>query len=247
MPRCAAIIPCLNEAAHIVTVVARLREFVCTVLVVDDGSRDATSRLAQDAGAKVLRHDRTRGKGAALLTGWSHAARLGFERVLTMDGDGQHSPEDVPKILQCAELSGADLVVGNRMLNPGSMPPLRRWVNRWMSRRISALAEQPLPDSQCGFRLMNLRALAEMPVSAEHFEIESDVLLAFARAGRRIEFVPIQVIYSAEQSKIHPLRDAARWIRWWWRARKFVTASRPVSALALSALRRINESRRAEL
>ena len=104
------------------------------------------------------------------------------------------------------------------------MPRLRRFVNRWMSARISKLAERPLPDSQCGFRLINLDALARMTIATAHFEIESEVLLMFARAGREIQFVPIQVIYKREQSKIHPWRDSVRWFRWWRqtrRARKF--------------------------
>jgi hypothetical protein len=78
----------------------------------------------------------------------------------------------------------------------------------------------PLPDSQCGFRLMNLQTWASLPVNAAHFEIESDLLLAFARSECPIEFVPIEVIYKSEQSKIHPVRDTVRWFRWWWRARQ---------------------------
>jgi hypothetical protein len=87
-----------------------------------------------------------------------------------------------------------------------------------MSRRISRSVGRRLPDTQCGFRLINLEALDKLPVSTTHFEIESEVLLAFARAGRRIEFVPIQVIYKSEQSKIHPLIDTIRWFKWWKRA-----------------------------
>jgi hypothetical protein len=86
-----------------------------------------------------------------------------------------------------------------------------------MSRRLSQAARRWLPDSQCGFRLLRLDALAGLPISAEHFEIESDVLLAFVRAGFRVEFVPVRAIYKRELSKIHPWRDAARWFGWWWR------------------------------
>lgn len=92
-----------------------------------------------------------------------------------------------------------------------------------MSKRISKAAGQPLPDSQCGFRLIFLEALATVPISARCFEIESDVLLGFARAGYRIEFVPIQVIYKAERSKIHPWSDTVRWFQWWWRVPKAKT------------------------
>lgn len=217
---CAVVIPCLNEAAGIGPLVAEVRHHVPSVFLVDDGSTDDTGWLAERAGAKVLRHARPLGKGAALQTGWRRAREHGFKWGLTMDGDGQHSPADIPSFLNRAEQTSADLVVGNRMHAAEKMPRLRRFVNRWMSARISKLAEQPLPDSQCGFRLINLGALAVAPIATTHFEIESEVLLMFALAGCKIEFVPIQVIYQSERSKIHPLRDTVRWFRWWHQTRR---------------------------
>lgn len=214
---CAAVIPCLNEAAAIGDVVRRVRQYLPVVFVVDDGSQDNTGELAAAAGAKVLRCSAPLGKGAALRTGWGHARERGFDWALSIDGDGQHAAEDIPAFLEAAERTGAKLVVGNRMGDPKEMPWLRKRVNRWMSRRISALAGAALPDTQCGYRLMDLNTWAELPVKANHFEIESAVLLAFAANGWRIEFVPIQVIYKSEQSKIHPIRDTFRWFRWWWR------------------------------
>ena len=215
--KCAVIIPCRNEAASIAPLVEGVRKIVPKIFVVDDGSADSTSRAAERGGAVVLRHEKSRGKGAALQTGWNHARQLGFKWALTMDGDGQHAPEDIPKFFARAEKTSADLVVGNRMDDAEKMPRVRRFVNRWMSKKISRLARQNFPDSQCGFRLISLDALAATPVHAAHFEIESEVLLLFALAGRKIEFVPIQVIYKTERSKIHPLRDTLRWFGWWQR------------------------------
>ena len=139
---------------------------------------------------------------------------------MTLDGDGQHSAEDISSFLRCAEQSAAALVIGNRMNATAEMPWLRRVVNRWMSRRISQAAGQLLPDSQCGFRLMNLETWSSLPINASRFEIESEVLLAFVAAGHAVEFVPIRVLYKTEQSKIHPLWDTIRWFRWWKRARR---------------------------
>lgn len=218
--RCAAVVPCLNEALAVSDVVRGVRKYLPTVLVIDDGSQDGTGALARDNGAHVLRHNAPQGKGAALQSGWKYLRAQGFEWALTMDGDGQHSPEEVPAFLDCAARTGARLVVGNRMENPSGMPWLRRAVNRWMSRRISKIAGLPLPDSQCGFRLMNLETWSQLPVSATGFEIESDVLLAFAAYGASIQFIPIRVIYKTEQSKIHPVHDTIRWFRWWSRARR---------------------------
>jgi len=218
--RCAAVIPCLNEARNIAEVVASTREFVPTVLVVDDGSQDDTAEIARRSGAEIIRHAVPQGKGAALQAGWRRALERGFDWALALDGDGQHAAADIPKFFDAAERLGAKLVVGNRMKNPEGMPRVRRWVNRWMSKRISAMAGTSLPDSQCGFRLMNLPAWNQLAVKAVHFEIESDVLLAFARSGCPIEFVPIRVIYKGERSKIHPVRDTVRWMRWWRRAQR---------------------------
>jgi glycosyltransferase involved in cell wall biosynthesis len=212
--QCAAVIPCLNEAAAIESLVRQVRALLPGVIVVDDGSTDSTDQLATRAGAEVLRHEITQGKGAALLAGWKRARERGFDWAMTLDGDGQHSPDDIPTYLRCAGQTGAALVVGNRMGDVGHMPWLRRQVNRWMSRRLSRLAGRELPDSQCGFRLVDLRAWSKLDLLTRHFEIESEVLLAFVEAGYPVEFVPIRAIYKSAQSKIHPWRDTVRWFRW---------------------------------
>src|ERR1051325_6079066 len=173
---CAAIIPCLNEQAAIGAVVSAVRKHLPTVFVIVDGSADKTGGVAERAGACVLRHPTPRGKGAALNTGWHHAREQGFNWTLTLDGDGQHAAEDIPAFLNCAERTGAELVSGNRMSDSKNMPWLRRQTNRWMSRRISKFAGRTLPDTQCGFRLMNLNAWSKVNLASAHFEIESEVL-----------------------------------------------------------------------
>lgn len=211
---CGAVIPCLNEAATVLEVVSGVQRHVATVLVVDDGSSDATGNLAKEGGALLLRHPSTLGKGAALRTGLRHLAEQGMRWALTVDGDGQHAPVDIPAFFECAQRTGAALVIGNRMEQAGRMPFTRRVVNQWMSARLSKLAGTPLPDSQCGFRLLDLKAWASLPIETAHFEIESEVVFAFVRAGYGVEFVPIQVIYKNERSKIHPLWDTFRWLKW---------------------------------
>ncbi len=216
---CAAVIPCLNEARTIEALVTAVRRLLAVVIVVDDGSRDGTAECAARAGAIVIRHSRNSGKGAALHSGWQRASEGGLDWVLTLDGDGQHSPDDIPLFFDQAERTGASIVVGNRMPDAARMPWLRRVVNRWMSARLSNAAGQSLPDSQCGFRLIRLSDLKGFSLTTEHFEIESEMLLAFARARLAIEFVPIRVLYKSEQSKIHAVDDTLRWFRWWRHAR----------------------------
>ena len=94
------------------------------------------------------------------------------------------------------------------------MPWVRRLANRWMSRCLSDLTGEELPDSQCGFRLVHLETVLQLPVSSRRFEIESETLVAFLAAGERVEFVPIEVIYESGRSNICPCRDTWRWLRW---------------------------------
>jgi glycosyltransferase involved in cell wall biosynthesis len=216
---CAVVIPCLSEGTTIATLVSAVRRHLPTVIVVDDGSTDDTAAQALRAGARVLNHGANLGKGAAIKTGFTAALKAGLEWALAMDGDGQHKPEDVPAFLQCANQTHARLVVGNRMHNARAIPWLRRRVNLWMSRRISARARQVLPDSQCGFRLVNLTVWAQLRLESEHFEYESEMLLAFVRAGHKVEFVPIHVVAAGPHSHIRPVGDALRWLQWWLRAR----------------------------
>jgi len=211
---CAAVIPCLNEERTIAIMVRRVREILPTVIVVDDGSADATARQAEEAGAIVLRHAENQGKGISMRDGLENARRLGFAWAILMDGDGQHSPQDIRHFTERAAATDASLIVGNRMHNTASMPWLRRQANCWMSRQLSKIAGQPLPDTQCGFRMVRLDDWARLDLHTERFEVESEWLLAFARAGLRIEFVPVQVIYESERSKINPLLDTWRWFRW---------------------------------
>ncbi len=215
--QCAVVFPCFNEGPTIAGLVSEVRRILPNVIVVDDGSTDDTSALAAAAGAQVISHGANRGKGAAFKTGAAAALKRGWYWIVTMDGDGQHRPEDVPAFTECAERTGAQLVLGNRMHKAQKIPWLRRCVNRWMSRRISKRAGRILPDSQCGFRLVDLRAWAGLRLQTDHFEFESEMLLAFVRAGHRVEFVPISVVARGSHSHIRPLRDTCRWLYWWCR------------------------------
>jgi glycosyltransferase involved in cell wall biosynthesis len=224
--QCAAIIPCLNEAKAIARLVASVRGHLPVVIVVDDGSWDQTGAEARAVGADVLRLPRNQGKGAALRAGLHYAQAQGFAWGLTLDGDGQHLAEDMPAFFTCAETTGADLVIGNRLGTPDAMPWLRRSVNRWMTARLSFLCGRSLADSQCGFRLIRIGTWAALPLRTEHFEVESEFLVEFVRAGHRVEFVPVQTLYPARGSKIHPVVDSWRWFRWWWAQRLAIRPGR---------------------
>jgi len=213
--QCAAVIPCYNEAASIAALVSAVRQQLPVVIVVDDGSTDNTGNLAQAAGATVIRHPHNLGKGASLKTGLTRALNLGYEWVATLDGDGQHAPEDLPALFQAVQATDARLIIGNRMGEAQKMCRLRRLVNRWMSRQLSRRAGCDLPDTQSGFRLIHLRTWAELSLQAQHFEVESETLMAFLAAGQAVQFAPVRVMPGRRQSHIHPVADTVRWFQWW--------------------------------
>lgn len=210
-----AVIPCLNEARHIGDVVAGVRRHLAHVLVVDDGSSDDTATRAATAGAEVLRHANSRGKGAALATGLARADQAGALWALCLDGDGQHASEDIPTFLAAAARTSASLIIGNRFAQPLRMPPLRRSVNRLMSWLIGSLVGCDIPDSQCGFRLIQLDLWRRLNLASRRFEVESEMIVAGLRCGSKIEFVPVRSVYGDETSKISPVRDGWRWLQWY--------------------------------
>jgi glycosyltransferase involved in cell wall biosynthesis len=212
---CAALIPCRNEAVALPGLLEEVRCFLSAVLVVDDGSRDGTGRVTREMGVQCVRLWPGQGKGAALQAGFRRLEEMGFRHAMTLDGDGQHSPEDIPRFLSCGLNTGADLVVGSRMMTLRTMPLPRLLANRAMSACLSFYAGRALPDSQCGFRLVDLRRAHQAGAATRHFEFESEMLVKFVRRGFRVEFIPIQTIYRGERSKIRPLADAWRWLRWY--------------------------------
>ncbi len=233
----AALIPCYFEEKQIRDVAQRTLAQLDTVLVVDDGSMDATAAEARAAGAEVIRHEVNAGKGAAIKTGL-HAlsARPGLTYVLILDGDGQHLPEEIPHFLDEANRTGASMLVGNRMSDVRTMPLVRRLTNRLMSSQISGVCGQAIPDTQCGFRMFR-RELAAALCEAESskYDYETEMLVIAARRGCRIAAVPVSTIYGDEKSKIHPVRDTLRFFQLMARLKR-----EAVTAPSLPVLRQVS-------
>jgi len=206
------LIPSYNEAKTIGSLVAQLRERHLTVYVVDDGSTDKTAKIAESEGAVVVKHKTNKGKGASMREGFKHILKKGFETVVVMDGDGQHEVEDIGSFLQRIKDTNADMVIGSRMHDTSSMPPLRIYTNRFMSSLISSMARQYVPDTQSGFRLIKRDVLSSIKLESSNYEIESEMILKAAWAGFKIDSVPIKTVYRDERSKINPILDAIRFI-----------------------------------
>ena len=206
------IVPAFREGGRIGPVVTAILPYVPSVLVVDDGSPDDTAGESERAGAIVIRHATNLGKGAALDTGFQAARERGFDFVITMDGDGQHAASDLPSFLEARARGGYPVLVGSRMAEVSTMPPVRRAVNRLMSWVLSREMGQLVPDTQCGFRLYELAVVPEVSAASKRFAAESESLLELSESGIRIGSVPITTIYGTEVSKIRPVRDTVRFI-----------------------------------
>lgn len=207
------LIPSFNEEKTIGWLVMSLRVKGFDVTVIDDGSMDQTARLAHANGAEVIINERNLGKGASLRKAFEILKNRPCEGVIIMDGDGQHLPSDVDPFILCFRDKAPGLVVGNRMHKPKGMPLIRQLTNAFMSAIISGMCGQRIPDTQCGFRLISIDALRAIALNTERYEIESEMLLEVARAGFKIESVPIASVYDGQYSAIHPIKDTIRFFR----------------------------------
>lgn len=205
------VIPSFNEGRTIGSIVRNIVEMGMSVLVVDDGSTDATERAALDNGAMVIRHKHNKGKGSSIRQGIDYVSqKTKFEWVVLMDGDGQHHTEDIMMLMEGARDDAADMVTGNRMSDTENMPRIRYLTNRFTSFVVSRMCRQFIPDTQCGFRLVRSAALEQLNLESSRYDIESEMLIKAARCGCRIKSVPVRTIYGDEISQIHPVRDTLR-------------------------------------
>ena len=219
----ATVIPAYQDEKHIGDIVRRTRQQLDHVLVIDDGSTDETAQRARDAGAEVIVHDHNRGKGEAIKTGLAHwftganpSCELDQQIVwaILLDSDGQHLPEEIDRFLEAAiGATQPTFFIGNRMNNLADMPFIRRLVNRYMSSEISRLCGQRIPDTQCGFRMVDRRLAPDLLSGGHRFDYDTEVLIIASRKGYRIESVAITTVYTDQVSKIHPLRDALQFFK----------------------------------
>jgi len=207
------IIPTYNEAKEIGNIVARLIKESLKVVVIDDGSYDGTALIAEKNGAVVLSNPRNEGKGASLIKGFAYALKNNFDRIITMDGDGQHIPEEAIKFIRAADNSPAALFIGDRMTDAKGMPATRWLTNKFMSWLISKISGQRIADTQCGFRLIKREVLQKIKLKTYKYETESEIILKTARAGFQIKSVPIKTIYQNQRSQINPFIDSLRFIK----------------------------------
>jgi len=204
------VIPAYQCEATVGAVVAGVRRHLERVVVVDDGSRDATAELARAAGAEVLSLPGNRGKG--------HALRVGIERALggaesalaLLDADGQHDPADLPRLLAVWDARHADLVIGSRLADRERIPSSRFWTNYIGSRVLTWMTGRELEDSQSGYRLLSSSLARRLRLRSDGYAVESEMLIKAARMGARFEHVRVSTIYNDGGSHFRPVLDTVR-------------------------------------
>lgn len=207
--RTVAAIPAYNEEASICSVVVEARHYVDSVIVIDDGSSDHTARLADGAGATVIRHDRNRGKAAGIMTAFRAAAERQADVLVLLDGDGQHDPQEIPRLVTPLLAGEADVVVGSRFLEIKNPIPYYRTIGQRTLNLATALGSgRRCSDSQSGYRALNRRAYSAITLQETFLHglaVESEMQFEIAAAGLRLAEVPILVRYD-EKARRSPIK-----------------------------------------
>ncbi len=200
-----AIIPAYNEEVAIGSIILRTLKYVDKVLIVNDGSDDATVEIAELAGADVINHTTNLGKGEALKSGFN--AIGDYDVVITLDGDGQHNPDEIPTLIKPIVEDGADLVNGSRYMNgpEENTPAYRRVGQQGLDTATNVSAGIKVTDSQSGFRAFSKKACSCFRFYDTGFGIESEMLVDASEAGLKIVEVPITVRYDVDGSTKNPV------------------------------------------
>jgi len=196
-----AVIPAYNEEVAIGSVVLRAKNHVDQVLVIDDGSSDATTMIAELAGASVIRHEKNQGKGMALRHAFLHARETGAEILVCLDADGQHNPDEIPRLLAPIKNGEADMVIGSRFLEIKSdIPRYRRAGQKVLTSLTNSISATKVTDSQSGFRAFSKKAIDSISLEEDGIGIESSMQRSADDLGLRIVEVPITCRYDIEHA-----------------------------------------------
>ena len=205
------LVPAYEAETTVGAVVRGVGPFLAGVVVVDDGSSDATGAEARAAGAEVVRLPENRGKGAALRAGLERILGTDATHVAFVDADGQHDPSDLPALLEAAR-SGEEFVIGSRMGEADAIPAHRFRTNEIGSRILARMTGHEIEDGQSGYRVVSAGVLKRLRLNARRYAIENEILLKAAPHVRRFRHVPVRAIYGGP-SHYRPFRDT--WVTSW--------------------------------
>jgi len=213
-----ALVPAFRCESTVSVVVEGLRRLLPDVLVVDDGSDDATAARAASAGARVLTRAANGGKGSAVRDGLAVLLKEDVTHVAFVDADGQHDPDDLLGLLAAAE-AGADFVVGSRLSNPGGMPAKNYWANMIGDKVLARMTGLPVEDGQSGFRVVAADLLRPLRLASRRFAIENEILIKAAPRVARFAVVPVRTIYGPAKGHYRPFHDTwvTSWLSVWYK------------------------------
>ena len=213
--RLCVIIPTYNNANTIRQVIEDVHRYCNHVIVVNDGSTDATSDILQQLSqtVTVVAYEKNKGKGHALVKGFRKAMDMGFTHAITMDADGQHFAEDIPQFINEMNKCSEAFVVGSRNLNEKNMPRGNTFANRFSNFWFRLQTSINLPDTQSGYRLYALASLRGLRLITSRYEAELELLVFAAWAGVRIVSVPVRVYYPPADQRVSHFRPVYDFVR----------------------------------
>ena len=201
-PNIVAAIPCLNEERCIGSVILKAKRLDNSIVLKDDGSTDATAEVATEAGATVCQHSKNRGYGAAIRSALEKGRQLKADILVILDGDGQHDPKDIPKLVKPLLDGEADIVIGSRFIGASKRPPLFRRVGQHVLTATTNIGSgHKVTDSQSGFRAYSAKALNALRLTEDGMSVSSEIQFAISKSGLRVAEVPIDVTYAGEAKR----------------------------------------------
>lgn len=189
-------IPAYNEGKHIYQIVKDSLNYVDAVIVCDDGSTDNTLKKAQKAGARIIQNKKNLGKGASLKKLFEEAQNLNADVIVTIDGDGQFLPLEIPKLMNRVVENKSDIVIGYRFDNLVEIPSYRKFGNKVLDKLTELAADLPFRDTQSGFRAYSKKAISKIKFQSDGFGADSEILVNASQNDLKISEEKVTVIYN---------------------------------------------------
>ena len=217
MKKTFVVIPAYNEELHIAKVIKKTKKYAKNIIIVDDGSNDNTVKIAENTGVTVLKHVVNLGKGSSLKTGCDFAIRMGAEKIIVMDSDGQHDPQEIPRFEK--GLAKKDIVFGSRSLNK-KMPVILKTGNKIINGISNFLFGIQLKDTQSGFRAFTRAAYRKIRWESQDYSVESEIIANAGKSELKYKEIKIKTIYS-DKYKGTTIIDGVKIVlnMIWWRIR----------------------------
>ncbi len=204
-PRVIVGTPAYNEGKYIGSIVVQARQYTDEIIVVDDGSIDHTAKIAELAGATVIRHATNKGYGCAIQSILAEAKKRDPDILVILDADAQHNPDEIPALAR-AITEGFDIVIGSREMQKNIIPFYRRLGQRVLSSLTYVVSQKKLSDTESGFRAYSRKAIAALELKEQGMAISSEIVSTATRKGLRVTEIPISVTYSKDSSTMNPIR-----------------------------------------